>query len=327
LLYMPRGWIHQACTLPSLSDDKKRKRNKDDTDEHLHSLHLTVSAMQHWSWVDLMEVLLPQALEAAANSETSIALRQGLPRQFLSYMGAIYDGGGDIPEPLRLWRNRLQEQETEIDTAAAGYGNTPIDAATITAAVAREDMEQLQEDFRSEAKKRIMRVAKEAMDMIDASCDQMAKQYLSSCQPPALTQRELQATSRRRLTRKASDADEEDEHQLRLRADDQVRLVRPGVARLVVEDGMAVLYHCLDNSRVYHATPLSPMEFEMDDAATMEQLLLATEPNWVLIADLFHDTIQDKVGVAQSLYDEGILVLRRQYEEEKQAEDEEKIDE
>jgi lysine-specific demethylase/histidyl-hydroxylase NO66 len=163
------------------------------------------------------------------------------------------------------------------------------------------------------------------MDMVDASCDQMVKQFLSSCQPPALTQRELQATSRRRRRESGEEVDDkedgrnDDQHQLRLRADDQVRLVRPGVARLVVEDGMAVLYHCLDNSRVYHANPLCPMEFEMDDAAAMEQLLVTTEPDWILIADLFHDSIQDKVGVAQSLYDEGILVLRRLYEKEEET--------
>jgi cell wall-associated NlpC family hydrolase len=36
LLYMPRGWIHQACT----------------TDQKGHSSHLTVSVMQQLSWVD-----------------------------------------------------------------------------------------------------------------------------------------------------------------------------------------------------------------------------------------------------------------------------------
>ncbi|KAI2499294.1 hypothetical protein MHU86_15214 [Fragilaria crotonensis] len=43
VLYMPRGWIHQACTLPGNSH---------------HSLHLTVSAMQQWAWVDFLEILI-----------------------------------------------------------------------------------------------------------------------------------------------------------------------------------------------------------------------------------------------------------------------------
>lgn len=29
----------------------------------------------------------------------------------------------------------------------------------------------------------------------------------------------------------------------------KLRMVRPGVARAVVEDGMVVVYHCMDNSR------------------------------------------------------------------------------
>jgi lysine-specific demethylase/histidyl-hydroxylase NO66 len=38
VLYMPRGYIHQAVTT--------------DTAMSQHSLHLTVSAMQQWAWVD-----------------------------------------------------------------------------------------------------------------------------------------------------------------------------------------------------------------------------------------------------------------------------------
>jgi hypothetical protein len=30
-----------------------------------------------------------------------------------------------------------------------------------------------------------------------------------------------------------------------------LRMLRPGVARGIVEDGMVVLYHCMDNSRYY----------------------------------------------------------------------------
>ena len=86
------------------------------------------------------------------------------------------------------------------------------------------------------------------------------------------------------------------------------RLVRPGIARLVLEDGKAVVYHCGDNSLVYHEKPVSPLEFEMDDGPALEQLL-TTNPQYICLADLIHDTIEDKVGVAQALYDEGIIAL------------------
>jgi hypothetical protein len=29
----------------------------------------------------------------------------------------------------------------------------------------------------------------------------------------------------------------------------KLRMLRPGIARAVVEDGMIVVYHCMDNSR------------------------------------------------------------------------------
>jgi lysine-specific demethylase/histidyl-hydroxylase NO66 len=62
-LYMPSGWIHQACTCT--------------TDQKGHSLHLTVTGMQQWSWVDYLELLMPEALEAAAASDTPTSLRTG----------------------------------------------------------------------------------------------------------------------------------------------------------------------------------------------------------------------------------------------------------
>lgn len=264
MLYMPRGWIHQACTLEGGAN------SKDDG----HSLHLTVSAMQQWGWCDFFEVLLPEALNAAANSESSTALREGLPRNFLDYMGAVHD---DSKESEVLSKARKGEESDAVEVA---------------------DKKAAQEHFRAEAKNRIMRVAKEAMDMLDAACDQMGKQYIASCQPPALITKEREMTS---LAETKA---------VKILPDMLVRLVRPGVARLVLEDGMAVLYHCMDNSRVFHDKPISPMEFETDDAPAIEQLLTTLEPHWICVADLFHDTVEDKVGVVQALYDEGVLALR-----------------
>lgn len=132
LLYMPRGWIHQGITLPG----------------NEHSLHLTVSAMQQWAWVDYLELLIPEALEAAAHSETSTSLREGLPRNFLDYMGAMHDERDDaLPEKLKNGGKAGEgdaEEEQNADEVAE-----------------RQRIRQLQEKFREEAKRRIMRVAKE----------------------------------------------------------------------------------------------------------------------------------------------------------------------
>lgn len=267
LLYMPRGWIHQACTLEGGSK----------TTDDGHSLHLTVSAMQQWAWVDLLEELLPEALAAAANSESSTALREGLPRNFLDYMGAIHD---DSKESELLKAVKKDDDSKSTDEQQSQY-------------------QKARENFRAEAKHRIMRVAKEAMDMVDAACDQMGKQFITSCQPPALLPKEKNLSSLA------------DEKALKILPDMMVRLLRPGIARMVLEEGMAVVYHCVDNSRFYHGRPNSPLEFETDDAPAIEQLFKTLEPQWICVADLYHDTIEDKIGVVQALYDEGILALRQ----------------
>jgi len=264
LLYMPRGWIHQACTLPQ------------GLKEEGHSLHLTVSAMQQWAWADLMEILLPEALAAATTSESTL-LRSGLPRNFPDYMGAMHDN-----------------REEHVPAVLKQQAVDPHDPEVVKAATLRG----LQDEFRTEAKKRIMKVAKEAMEIIDVTCDEMAKRFLSDRLPPALTIAEKSETSQATT------------EGVVLLPSTQCRLVRPGIARLVLDSDKAVLYHCADNSRIYHELPLSPMEFEMDDAPALEQLMTTIDPHWVLVQNLIHDNIDDKVGVAQALFDEGILAIR-----------------
>ncbi|KAM9779034.1 ribosomal oxygenase 1 [Syngnathus typhle] len=68
LLYFPRGFIHQG---DCLSD--------------AHSLHITVSSYQKNSWGDLLQKMVPTALEIAM--EEDVEFRQGLPLDYLSYMG------------------------------------------------------------------------------------------------------------------------------------------------------------------------------------------------------------------------------------------------
>lgn len=265
LLYMPRGFIHQACTL---------------NDNNHHSLHLTISAMQQWAWVDLMEIVVPDALNAAAMSETSTSLRKGLPQGFMEYMGVMYEEPNDekLPDTLKI---AGQEERT---------GSNKLQLRTL-----------LREQFKIRAKKRIMEVAETACTMLDAACDEMATRYMSERQPPALTVNEVTLTSQGDET-----ADEKP-----ILPNTMCRLVRPGVGRLVIEDDKAVVYHCFDNSREYQGNPISPMEFEMDDAASLEQLLTTVEPEWILVNDLFHDSIEDKIQIVQALYDEGIIAIKQ----------------
>ncbi|XP_063145924.1 ribosomal oxygenase 1 [Candoia aspera] len=102
LLYFPRGFIHQGDCLPEA-----------------HSLHITVSSYQRNSWGDLLEKLLPVALQMAI--EEDIEYRQGLPVDYLEYMGVI---NTDAVDPRRtLFLEKIRTLVTKLMDYA------PVDAA------------------------------------------------------------------------------------------------------------------------------------------------------------------------------------------------------
>uniref|UniRef100_H3BDR0 Bifunctional lysine-specific demethylase and histidyl-hydroxylase n=2 Tax=Latimeria chalumnae TaxID=7897 RepID=H3BDR0_LATCH len=68
LLYFPRGFIHQGDCLPDA-----------------HSLHITVSSYQKNCWGNLLQEIIPAALQIAL--EEDVEFRQGLPLDYLDYMG------------------------------------------------------------------------------------------------------------------------------------------------------------------------------------------------------------------------------------------------
>lgn len=232
---------------------------------------------------------MPEALNAATVKATS--LRSGLPRNFLSYMGTMHEqideNSENMPEALRQLAENTKDggegEEKDIDHDEERR---------------KKRILRLQEAFKNDAKKKIMRVCKEALSMVSTGCDQIAKQFLSDRQPPAFTPEELKLMSESRV-----------ENGGKIWPNTMVRLAKPGIAHLVVEDDKAVLYHSADNSRVYHENPLSPLEFEIDDAPALEALLTTVEPHWICVQDLIHGDIEDKMDIAQSLFDEGILAM------------------
>lgn len=305
VLYLPRGWIHQAETVTRPSHLPKVPGVKDD-----HSLHLTVSAMQNWSWADFLELLIPEALEGAAASDKSTSLREGLPVNFLSYMGTMNsleeDDQSDLPEGLK---QVMEAQRANGGNGAAEAGEdesedgSPVSEDAMAEVLAKQKTRALQNAFREEAKKRIMRLCKQAMTMLDDACDQIGIRFLSDRLPPSLLKPELALTKESHTSSSSLHHDATK----KIWPNTLCRLARPNIARLVIEDSKAVIYHCLDNSLVFHETPLSPMEFEVDDAPALEQLLTTVEPHWIMVKDLIHGDVEDKMEIAQALYDEGLL--------------------
>ncbi|XP_037607325.1 ribosomal oxygenase 1 [Sebastes umbrosus] len=102
LLYFPRGFIHQGDCLP-------------DT----HSLHITISSYQKNSWGDLLHKVVPAALEIAM--EEDVEFRQGLPLDYLTYMG-VQNSDEDDPRRTKFF-SRIESLMKKLTTYA------PVDAA------------------------------------------------------------------------------------------------------------------------------------------------------------------------------------------------------
>lgn len=76
MLYFPRGFIHQANTVPGY-----------------HSLHITLSTYQKNSWADLMESCMKTALSNAISSD--VEFRRGVPLNFSQHLGAVHAYSGE----------------------------------------------------------------------------------------------------------------------------------------------------------------------------------------------------------------------------------------
>ena len=127
MLYLPRGTIHQGNCLPEE-----------------HSLHITISCYQLNSWTDLLEKLLPAAL--ASTSAENAAFREGLPRDYLSFMGVAH------------------EPSDEADSDAGA----PIDVKSL-----------LRKRFLSNLRGLVGRLTAAIEENADAACDQMRKRLMS----------------------------------------------------------------------------------------------------------------------------------------------------
>lgn len=90
----------------------------------------------------------------------------------------------------------------------------------------------------------------------------------------------------------------------------QLRILRPGIARAVVEDGLVVVYHCMDNSRYRNGNPTRPLEFELDDGPVIEALL-SSYPEGVTVGNISHpsEEEEDVIAIVVALFKEGFLMI------------------
>ena len=232
-VYVPKGWIYSFAGL----------------DER--GLLVQISTNIFNAVADIMQLILPQALEAAI--QNNVRARKALPTGYSYFMGIAGSESTNDPERKRL-----------LDT--------------------------IQNQFAA--------VVKEAKQMVDPAADQHVKNFMTQRLPVPLT-------------------DDEEECSIEGRGENakvtvitKMRMVRPGLAHAVVEDGNVVLYHCMENSRRTYGEPIHPIEFELDDGPAIE-CLLAAYPHAISVGDLPHpsEEMEDKCDVARALFKEGFLLL------------------
>lgn len=237
LLYFPRGFIHQGNCLPDA-----------------HSLHITISSYQKNSWGDLLQKVVPAALEIAM--EEDVEYRRGLPLDYLTYMG-VQNSDKDDPRRAKFF--------SQIESLM----------------------------------KRLFNYAP-----VDASVDQKARDFFHDCLPPVLTPEELASSVLGAPTRweggRVKDVG------VHITTQTQVRILRAGCARLCSDGDTVHLCYTTSNSRVYHKEELKSCEIkpELTDAV---EFLIHSYPHFVKVESLPCDSVQDRIALAELLFENGII--------------------
>lgn len=251
LLYFPKGFIHQAKTLPNQ-----------------HSLHITISCYQKNTWADFLEKLLPAALSQAV--EEDVSLRRGLPVGYLSHVGVSHS----------------------------------------------DSKSEQREQFFSYLEKLMSQVMRNAP--VDATADQMGKQFMHDALPPVLTSDEERCTIFSPENMQVR-VDGVVRGSISLTAKTHVKLLRAHILRLVKEDADSDnvhVYHSVDNSLEYHGEEPQSFEVSADFALAVEHLV-NSYPKFVVISDLPLDTQTEKLELANILWKKGLLMTNKPLHEKK----------
>ena len=246
LLYFPRGWVHEAKSSP-------------DT----HSLHITVSTALRHTWRDLLDLVLPGALDAAASAD--IDFRQTLPPDMREYMGVINSTDG------------------HADTSLAGGAEDQ----------ALEETREARSHFCAKVTELVQKCLQPDFLNIDGAVDEMIRSNLRSRLPPrfpnqgreqeaatiagSLTQKTLVRLVRHDVAQLASGVDGVS---LSFSFRDAVRFSVLDIAHAecttmsVCMTGVTV-YHCAGNTNRYQEVDEGKQHFPFEVADALEHLIHA----------------------------------------------------
>jgi lysine-specific demethylase/histidyl-hydroxylase NO66 len=163
--------------------------------------------------------------------------------------------------------------------------------------------------FRRRARHVLNLVVEEAMGALDASCDAMGVKFVHDRLPPMLLREELPLVSAAARAGPGVSATAVPKQKVAtITRDSRVRIVREGAARIMLQDGLVVLYHMGHNSRVHFANELPALEFDPADGPALETLL-NTYPEYVKVGVLPLPELEDRIELADSLFQEGLLMV------------------
>jgi len=158
-----------------------------------------------------------------------------------------------------------------------------------------EALAEARKAFTAEAYRLAKLVLKRLPGVLDTAADQIGRELMHSRLPPVLTERE------RRGRFGEPGAPE------MLGPESKVVLVRREAARLVLEEGQAVVYHSVQNSRVHREKEPTGVIFDTDVAQGVEHIL-SQYPEPIMVAQIPLADLQDRVDVAQTLYEQGVVL-------------------
>jgi len=253
MLYLPRGTIHQGNCL-----------------ENEHSLHITISCYQLNSWTDLLEKLLPAALANASSENTEF--REGLPRDYLSYMGVAHEPGDE-------------EEDSDV-----------------------KDLEKRRQrkKFHSKLQSLVGKLTKTVVESADAACDQMGKRLMNEVLPPALELSERARTvagdgEKWHAVKKTV------VNRVEIDPDTHVRLIRATACRLVQEEDTVQLYYSTENTREFKEVEEQSLEVGIELAPAVEHLI-GSYPKWTKVEELPVEQLEERMKVVGDLWERGILM-------------------
>lgn len=169
------------------------------------------------------------------------------------------------------------------------------------------DSEKISED-RKKFFDKTARLMKKLIDYvpIDAAVDQMGKQYIHDSLPPYINESERSRSiygngekwnAKKMCVQNAGE----------IEPDTTIKLIRRNCMRLVVEGDACLIYHNLENGRVWHEKEPQYLEVESEAAPAIE-FLIKNYPNYCTVEELPLKTIEEKIVVSSCLYDIGLLV-------------------